>query len=372
MPSEPGGFVVRDHSAAEPAGREHDAARADGAAVLADDAHAAPVDRPQARPRARPRGPRCAGPRRRRRTAGARRGGRSRCRPRGRRGAGCGPPSSPSARLPWRSASKCTPSALEVADDARRLAAQDGGRAGAHEAAPGALGVAAVQVGRVVVGERRREPALGPVARRPGQRRGADERDARARRGRPSAPRTGPPRRRRRRRRRPSMRSGGMAGYRTRDRVPVLLRHPSSLEHDTGPHPERIARIVAIERELAARDWLGYDVRESPAADRAQLEAVHPPGYVDEIEEICPPGRRRLDMDTVVSARVVGGGAARGRRRGRDGRRARWAARRATAPRCTARPATTPSRRGRWASACSTTSPSRRGTRSTTTGSSGC
>ncbi|MEA2150115.1 MAG: hypothetical protein QOD69_1945, partial [Solirubrobacteraceae bacterium] len=34
---------------------------------------------------------------------------------------------------------------------------------------------------------------------------------------------------------------------------PVLLRHPSSLEHDTGPHPENAGRIVAIERALAER-----------------------------------------------------------------------------------------------------------------------
>jgi len=47
---------------------------------------------------------------------------------------------------------------------------------------------------------------------------------------------------------------------------PLLLRHPSSREHDTGTHPERPARIVAVERALAERDWLGWDVRESPAA----------------------------------------------------------------------------------------------------------
>ena len=46
--------------------------------------------------------------------------------------------------------------------------------------APGALGVLAVQVGRVVGRQRGRQAALGPVARRACERRGGDERDARA------------------------------------------------------------------------------------------------------------------------------------------------------------------------------------------------
>ena len=70
--------------------------------------------------------------------------------------------------------------ALEVAHGARRLAAQDGRGARAHQIAPGALGVLAVQVGRVVRRQRGRQAALGPVARRACERRGGDERDARA------------------------------------------------------------------------------------------------------------------------------------------------------------------------------------------------
>ena len=74
--------------------------------------------------------------------------------------------------------------ALEVAHGARRLAAQDGRGARAHQVAPGALGVLAVQVGRVVRRQRRRQAALGPVARGARERRGGDERDARAGAGR--------------------------------------------------------------------------------------------------------------------------------------------------------------------------------------------
>jgi acetoin utilization deacetylase AcuC-like enzyme len=83
---------------------------------------------------------------------------------------------------------------------------------------------------------------------------------------------------------------------------PLVLRHPSSLRHDTGAHPERAARITAIEQELEARDWLGWEVRESVAADRALVEAVHPPGYVDAIEQFCAAGGGNLDLDTVVSS----------------------------------------------------------------------
>ncbi|MEY2512981.1 MAG: hypothetical protein QOJ89_339, partial [bacterium] len=82
---------------------------------------------------------------------------------------------------------------------------------------------------------------------------------------------------------------------------PVLLRHPSSLEHDTGSHPESPRRIVAIERALGERGWLGWDVRLSPAASRAAIEAVHPARHVDRIESLAARGGGMIDMDTIVS-----------------------------------------------------------------------
>ena len=83
--------------------------------------------------------------------------------------------------------------------------------------------------------------------------------------------------------------------------APVLLHHPSSLDHDTGPHPESARRIVAIERTLADHDWLGWDVRMSPPALRAKVEALHPPQHIDRIEKLCARGGGMIDMDTVVS-----------------------------------------------------------------------
>jgi acetoin utilization deacetylase AcuC-like enzyme len=81
----------------------------------------------------------------------------------------------------------------------------------------------------------------------------------------------------------------------------VLLRHPSSLEHDTGSHPESPRRIAAIEQALSAQDWLGWDVRLSPAASRAAIEAVHPASHVDRIEALSARGGGMIDMDTIVS-----------------------------------------------------------------------
>jgi acetoin utilization deacetylase AcuC-like enzyme len=83
--------------------------------------------------------------------------------------------------------------------------------------------------------------------------------------------------------------------------APVWLEHPSSLRHDTGAHPERAERMVAIERELSARDWLGFERVTSPAIDRSRLEAVHPAEYVASIERVCAAGGGFLDLDTVVS-----------------------------------------------------------------------
>jgi acetoin utilization deacetylase AcuC-like enzyme len=81
----------------------------------------------------------------------------------------------------------------------------------------------------------------------------------------------------------------------------VLLSHPSSLDHDTGAHPERAERLVAFERELAARGGLGLARAQSPAATRDALHAVHPPEYVDAIERFVAAGGGAIDADTLCS-----------------------------------------------------------------------
>ena len=66
-------------------------------------------------------------------------------------------------------------------------------------------------------------------------------------------------------------------------------------------HPESASRIVAIEDALEARDWLGWDVVESPRAERDVLHAVHPEHHVAMIESLSEQGGGAIDLDTVTS-----------------------------------------------------------------------
>ncbi|HMJ01897.1 MAG TPA: histone deacetylase [Conexibacter sp.] len=96
---------------------------------------------------------------------------------------------------------------------------------------------------------------------------------------------------------------------------PVYLSHPASLAHDTGAHPERAARITAIEAELARHDWLGMARMEAPRVAAETLTAVHPARHVLGIEELCAAGGGAVDADTFVveasyeaALRAAGGG----------------------------------------------------------------
>jgi acetoin utilization deacetylase AcuC-like enzyme len=99
--------------------------------------------------------------------------------------------------------------------------------------------------------------------------------------------------------------------------VGFYVRHQSCFEHDTGGHPESARRLVAIEEAMSARDWLGLEVVEAPAAEREQLLRVHDRALVDRIEELSARGGGMIDMDTIASAgswqaalRAAGGAAA--------------------------------------------------------------
>jgi len=82
---------------------------------------------------------------------------------------------------------------------------------------------------------------------------------------------------------------------------PVFLEHPSSLDHDTGGHPENVRRLIALAAELERRDYLGYERVLSPAVERAVLERVHPAHYIDAIARISEQGGGQLDEDTLMS-----------------------------------------------------------------------
>ncbi|CAN5224668.1 histone deacetylase [soil metagenome] len=89
-------------------------------------------------------------------------------------------------------------------------------------------------------------------------------------------------------------------GYRNAIAAPLYFRHSASLEHDTGAHPERSDRIRALEAALTERDWLGYEVREAPAAGEEQLLRVHPPRHIESVRRHCSTGTP-FDADTPVS-----------------------------------------------------------------------
>ena len=91
-------------------------------------------------------------------------------------------------------------------------------------------------------------------------------------------------------------------GYRTCIGAPLYFRHESSLDHDTGPHPEGPGRIPAIERALAEREWLGFERRQAPAVELDVLGAVHPRRYVDSVRAVSEGGGGAFDPDTVASA----------------------------------------------------------------------
>jgi acetoin utilization deacetylase AcuC-like enzyme len=82
----------------------------------------------------------------------------------------------------------------------------------------------------------------------------------------------------------------------------LYFSHPACLEHDTGEglpgHPERPERLLAIEGVLAARDWLGWERREAPAATEEELRLVHPAAHVEAIRELCRSGGGSIDADT--------------------------------------------------------------------------
>ena len=81
---------------------------------------------------------------------------------------------------------------------------------------------------------------------------------------------------------------------------PPWFRHDAGLAHDVPGHPERPARIVALEAEMDRHGWFGWERVEAPRATRDQLSLVHPPAHVDAIAELSAAGGGPIDMDTTA------------------------------------------------------------------------
>lgn len=83
----------------------------------------------------------------------------------------------------------------------------------------------------------------------------------------------------------------------------AYISHPECLLHEMGPHPEQPARLSAIADRLIA---CGLDAvlrhHEAPEVDRALLEQVHDPAYVQRLFDAAPTsGYRQLDPDTSMN-----------------------------------------------------------------------
>jgi acetoin utilization deacetylase AcuC-like enzyme len=85
--------------------------------------------------------------------------------------------------------------------------------------------------------------------------------------------------------------------------VLIVSGTTGEFDHDCAGHPERPARIEAV---MAGVDdlRLGTDLEFvlASAADRASLERVHTPSYLDELAAFCSEGGGDLDPDTYATA----------------------------------------------------------------------
>ena len=84
----------------------------------------------------------------------------------------------------------------------------------------------------------------------------------------------------------------------------LWLRHDDVFAHDVPGHPERPARIRALEAEMSAHGWFGARAGARRRRSSARvLELVHPASYVDSIEALCAAGGGRDRRRHVRGAR---------------------------------------------------------------------
>jgi acetoin utilization deacetylase AcuC-like enzyme len=84
----------------------------------------------------------------------------------------------------------------------------------------------------------------------------------------------------------------------------LYFHHPDCLSHDPRvhmpEHPDTPERLIALERALAAHDWLGWERRLAPPAQESQLELIHGRGHVLRIKQMSRAGGGAIDPDTFV------------------------------------------------------------------------
>lgn len=100
----------------------------------------------------------------------------------------------------------------------------------------------------------------------------------------------------------------------------LVYSHAACLDHRPGPgHPESPERLNAVLRALQSPEFSSLQWRDAPMGTRDQVQLIHDPAFVDEVENAAPRhGYMPLDAgDTVMSPgsweavmRCVGAGCA--------------------------------------------------------------
>ena len=97
----------------------------------------------------------------------------------------------------------------------------------------------------------------------------------------------------------------------------LYVSHPASFDHEVPEgHPERPARMRAVERALEDERFAGLVRASAPKAEIEAVTLAHPRAYVDALVAAVPEhGMVGIDSDTILSAgsleatlRAVGGG----------------------------------------------------------------
>jgi len=87
----------------------------------------------------------------------------------------------------------------------------------------------------------------------------------------------------------------------------LLLTHPACREHLVPEgHPERPARLKAVEKILSTEHFAALAREEAPRATREHLLLAHAPEHVELIESLLPEeGLAQVDPDTWLSPRSL-------------------------------------------------------------------
>ena len=79
-----------------------------------------------------------------------------------------------------------------------------------------------------------------------------------------------------------------------------IVYHPIYLLHETGGHPEKKERLMAILDRIRS-ERLEVEYITPKAATFQQVATIHGKSYIDQVKAVCEHGGGHLDMDTILS-----------------------------------------------------------------------